>query len=404
MSKKTVALIVAAGRGSRARLTDNEAPKQYLPLLGRSVLSRTISTFLNCPAIDLVLPVIHGDDEAAYHRTLEELEQSDCERLADPVIGGADRRSSVFAGLEELALVSPEVVLIHDGVRPFVSVDLIERVINVLKQVPAVLPGWAVVETVKRTRNAIVSETVDRSGLFLAQTPQGFDFATIYKAHSEAEKQGGHIFTDDSSIAEWYGIEVKMIEGEETNLKLTTREDFQKGVQILKTEKNAENNLAGRIRIGNGFDVHAFEAGEQVTLCGIQIPFHKQLKGHSDADVGLHAVTDAIYGALGAGDIGQHFPPSDDSFKGMASEHFLSHAMGLVEAEGAMVSNIDLTLVCEAPKIGPHRRAMVNAIAAITGLEAGCISVKATTSEKLGFTGREEGIAALASVILTFEG
>lgn len=408
---KTGALVVAAGRGARAKRADDEAPKQYVPIGGVAVLARCLVEFLKHDAIDFVLPVIHEADRAAYDSLVASLsdhlvseidaEEADAPairermlgKLLAPVTGGASRQISVLNGLKALAAKGPETVLIHDGVRPFVSPHLISNVVSALKTDQAVVPVLPVVETVKQVEGDLVAATLDRTSLFLAQTPQGFQFDAICSAHEKAALAETISFTDDASIAEWAGMGVRVLPGDADNIKITVAADFEKGAGIL-AEKG--DRLAPVVRVGQGFDVHAFEAGSSVTLCGVEIPFDKRLKGHSDADVGLHALTDALYGAIGAGDIGQHFPPSDPQWRGAASHIFLEHAMQLLEDKGGVVSNIDVTLICEAPKIGPHRGAMVAAIAQITGLAPERISVKATTSEKLGFTGRGEGIAAMA--------
>lgn len=386
---KNVALIVAAGRGTRASRYEDEAPKQYVHLQGKPVLHHVIQRFLETEQIDHVLTVIHADDEQAYEQATSNI---DSERLLAPVFGGATRQQSVYAGLAALESHQPQKVLIHDGARPFCSSDLISQVCNGLNQHTAILPALPVSDTLKRVEHNIVSQTLDRSNLWGAQTPQGFLFSDIWSAHKKAKESEKDDFTDDASIAEWFGLDVHVINAETDNFKITTKDDFEKGERLL--------NKGVNMRIGNGFDVHEFEPGDEIILCGISIPFDKKLKGHSDADVGLHAITDAIYGALGEGDIGQHFPPGDPQWKGAASDVFLKHAVELVTKRGGKVANIDLTLICEAPKIGPHSLAMRQFIANTMSLEIDQVSVKATTSEGLGFTGRREGIAALASALL----
>lgn len=396
MTKSVAMLLVAAGRGARARQASGDLAKQYVPLQGRSVLERTIVSCLESDRISSLTPVIHQDDFAAFQKVVEALAPALSDRLAPVVFGGPDRQASVYLGLKAMSLNPPDAVLIHDGVRPFVSKDLISSVITALESHEAVVPTLPIVETLKRVEGERVLETVDRAGLQSAQTPQGFSFQAILAAHETASQVKKPAFTDDASIAEWAGLDVYVITGSSTNLKITLADDFKKAEQIL----SLSSPLTGIPRMGTGFDVHAFEPGDEVILCGISIPFDQALKGHSDADVGMHAITDAIYGALGAGDIGDHFPPTDPQWRGASSDQFLRHAVALVANQGGRIGNIDLTLICEAPKIGPYREAMRASLAAITDLDISQISVKATTSEQLGFTGRGEGIAALASAVV----
>ena len=392
MAGEIAALIVAAGRGARARREDNSAPKQYVPLLGLPVLAHSLRPFFASKSIDRILVVIHEDDQAAYNEVVEALGTIVDERLLPFVIGGATRQESVFAGLSALNECQPDHVLIHDGARPLLDAALLDRVVDALDEHEAVLPCVAVADTLKRAEQKRVLETVDRAGLWRAQTPQGFRFSTIFAAHSVAAQENKTDFTDDASLVEWRGPDVHIVDGSEDNIKITTAADFDRGARILEKTLN--------IRVGNGFDVHAFEPGDGVILCGVTVPFDRKLKGHSDADVGLHALTDALYGALGVGDIGQHFPPTDPQWKGTASDVFLKHAADMVTSSGGRISNVDVTLICEAPKIGPHVQKMREAIAKIIGLEVGQVGVKATTTEGLGFTGRGEGIAAMASALI----
>lgn len=377
----TLALIVAAGRGSRL---GGEAPKQYLSLAGKAVLRHAAEAFLHHRGIQAVRVVIHPDDRALYDAATAGLD------LLDPVGGGAERQDSVRLGLESLEELAPARVLIHDAARPFPSQALISRVLASLDNHVAVLPGLPVSDSLKRSEGARVAGTVDRSGLIRAQTPQGFRFAEILAAHRAA---AGQALTDDTAVAEAAGIPVALVAGEAANEKITSAEDLAA----------AESRLAAasETRVGQGFDVHRFGEGNGVTLCGIEIPHDKSLLGHSDADAALHALTDAILGALGEGDIGNHFPPSDPQWRGAPSRLFLEHAAALAAARGGRILHLDLTIVCEAPKIGPHRNAMRQNLAALLGLELERVSVKATTTEGLGFTGRGEGIAAQAVATLS---
>ena len=364
-----------------------EIPKQYRQLGGRPVLQRTLEALCANAAIDTFLPVIHADDGKRYAA----LSGADVTRLLEPVIGGKTRQASVFAGLKALEKDAPDKVLIHDAARPFPTARLIGRVIDGLKECAAVIPALPVTETLKRADGNRIIETVDRSTLRLAQTPQGFDFASILAAHRAASQSGKSDFTDDASVAEWHGLDMLLVEGEQGNVKLTTPEDF------AIAEKQIASS-AGEIRIGQGYDVHGFTDGNHVTLCGVEISFDKSLQGHSDADVGLHALTDALLGAIGDGDIGTHFPQSDPNWRGAESVVFLKDAARRVGACGGKIVNVDVTLICEEPKIGPHREMMREAIASMLNIPLARVSVKATTTEGLGFTGRREGIAAMASV------
>lgn len=388
----TAALIVAAGRGSRAKRDDLDAPKQYVPLNGAPVLGHCLRPFLLSPKIDFILTAIHEDDLETYQDVITNLSCAAGARLLPPVFGGATRQQTVHAGLQRLSDFSPQKVLIHDGARPFLTESLLRDVIDELDHCPAVLPCVAVADTLKRGTDGQVVATVDRAGLWRAQTPQGFHFSVIEEAHQRAVDEERQDFTDDASLLEWTGTDVRIVQGFEDNIKITTAEDFTRGERILQGQVN--------IRMGNGFDVHEFEPGDEVILCGVRVPYSQKLKGHSDADVGLHALTDAIYGALGAGDIGQHFPPSDPQWKGVSSDVFLKHAIDLAQGQGFVVGNVDVTLICQAPKIGPHVAAMKAAVAALLGVDDSQVGIKATTTEGLGFTGRGEGIAALASAVL----
>jgi 2-C-methyl-D-erythritol 4-phosphate cytidylyltransferase/2-C-methyl-D-erythritol 2,4-cyclodiphosphate synthase len=384
----TAALIVAAGRGERA---GGGVPKQYRPIAGRPVLERTVATFLAHPGIDRVLVVIGPGDVEPYARLAAQHEH-----LLPPVTGGRDRQESVRRGLLALGLEPPARVLIQDGVRPFTSAALIDRVLATLDREEAVLPALPVAATLKRVAGGHVVETVPRDFLEAAETPQGFHFAAILAAHERAASDG-LTFTDDAAVAEWAGLRVATVTGEPGNVKLTTAEEIAAADHRLRAEMAF---ALGDIRVGTGYDVHAFGPGDAVTLGGVRIPYERGLAGHSDADVALHALTDAILGALGDGDIGVHFPPSDPRWKGAASSLFLSDAVGRVRARGGLVAHLDVALIAEAPRIGPHREAMRARIAEICGLTLDRVALQATTNERLGFVGRGEGIAAIATATL----
>ena len=372
---RTAAVIVAAGRGTRA---GGGLPKQWRPLAGRRVADWTIAQFASHPDIDQIVLVIHPNDQA-FAQGLD----------LRVVHGGATRDASVQAGLESLQGQGFSHVLIHDVARAGISANTISAVLDALRNgAPGAAPALPVTDALWRGTDGKVSGTQNRKNLFRAQTPQGFAFDAILAAH-RAHPGGA---ADDVEVARAAGLDVAIVSGDEGNLKITTPDDFAR----------LEAHLRGKmdIRLGNGFDVHAFESGDHVTLCGVKIPHDKALKGHSDADVGMHAVTDAIYGALAQGDIGRHFPPSEAEWKDADSAIFLSHAVNLASEMGFTISNIDCTLICERPKVGPHAAAMTARMSEIMSLAADRISIKATTSEKLGFTGREEGIAALATATL----
>jgi 2-C-methyl-D-erythritol 4-phosphate cytidylyltransferase/2-C-methyl-D-erythritol 2,4-cyclodiphosphate synthase len=373
----TVALIVAAGRGQRF---GTASPKQYVDLAGKAVLRHSLDTFARHPKIGAVRVVIHGADRALYDSATAGL------TLLAPVNGGATRQESVYLGLESLKDIKPSRVLIHDAARPLVDAALIDRMLAALETAPGAIPALPVADTVKRAQNGRVMETLDRRTLWRAQTPQAFRYDDIMAAHLAA---AGRELTDDAAVAETAGLAVTLVEGAEENFKVTTEADLRRAQQLLSP--------AADIRTGNGFDVHRFGPGNQVMLCGIAVPHDHGLLGHSDADVGLHALTDAILGAIGAGDIGQHFSPSDPRWRGADSAQFLAHAGSLVGERGGRILSADITLICERPKVGPHRAAMVARVAAILGLDPSRVSVKATTTEGLGFTGRGEGIAAQAT-------
>ncbi|MBN9432321.1 MAG: bifunctional 2-C-methyl-D-erythritol 4-phosphate cytidylyltransferase/2-C-methyl-D-erythritol 2,4-cyclodiphosphate synthase [Bosea sp.] len=387
--RRIAALIVAAGRGVRA---GGGLPKQYRMIGGRAVLARSAALFLTHPRVEHVAVVIHPDDEALYREAVAGLEG-----LLPPVMGGATRQASVLAGLEALAAQAPDAVLIHDAVRPFASEELVTRVIDALATNRAVLAASPVTDTLKRgDAEGFVAGTVSRDQLFAAETPQGFHLDVILEAHRRAAAAGIEV-TDDAALAEWAGIPVRLVAGARGNIKLTSQEDIAMADRQLQAEALLE---AGETRVGTGYDVHPFTDGDAVWLGGIRIPHEKTLAGHSDADVALHALTDALLGAIAEGDIGSHFPPSDPQWRGASSDRFLAHAVNLVSARGGRIVNLDLAIVAEAPKIGPHRDAMRERIAEIAGIAPGRVAVKATTNEKLGFVGRREGIAAIATATI----
>lgn len=389
-------VIVAAGRGERAG-SHAEGPKQYRRIGGRPVISHTLDLFVNWLPARRIVVVIHPDDVALFENArAQSLPAGD--RLT-VVTGGATRQQSVLAGLEVLAEGDITHVLIQDAVRPFVEPAILERTLTAFHHgARAVLPAVAVADTLKRAdANGNVAETVSRSGLFAAQTPQSFHFQTILEAHRRASASGRTDFTDDASIAEWAGVRVHLVEGGAGNVKLTLQKDIAMADQRLAT-------ALPDVRTGNGYDVHQLVEGDGVTLCGLFIPHDQKLSGHSDADVALHALTDALLATCGAGDIGDHFPPSDPQWKGAASRIFLEHAAGIVRARGGVIMNADVSLIAEAPKVGPHREAMRQNLADFLGISIDRCSVKATTNEKIGFIGRREGIAAIATATVVYKG
>lgn len=400
-------VIVAAGRGTRV---GGDTPKQFRDLDGMRVLDRTIAAFLAHPRLGRVVVVLPAGAAAMPEATgliaPEHLGQ------VSPVAGGDSRAASVRAGLKALADAPPDWVLIHDGARPLVTASVIDHVLDALRDHAAAAPGLPMTDTLWRVEGARqITAIADRAGLFRAQTPQGFHYRGILAAHARTGAEGA---TDDIALALEAGLDAVVVPGDEDNLKITQEADFARARRILaargggRTGPAAERDAAQGdaqasmidFRSGNGFDVHAFGPGSAVTICGVTIPHDRGLRGHSDADVGMHALTDAIYGALAEGDIGRHFPPSEARWKGADSAVFLAHARDRIAARGFRLANADVTIICEEPKIGPHADAMRARLAEILKAEAGRISVKATTSEKLGFTGRREGIAALATVAL----
>lgn len=379
---KTAALIVAAGRGDRF---GGPVPKQFQRLGGGTVLSTAVDRFAGHPRVDLVAVVVAPD----WMQTAAECLKHYGVRL---ISGRATRQESVLDGLTKLHEDNISNILISDAVRPLVPPAMIDRVLDALSGHGAVMPGLPVVDTLKRQDGDGALTTVPRDGLYLAQTPQGFRFDLIHRAHIRAAAEGRAV-TDDIALAELFGHDIALVEGDEMAFKITHPADLERARRMVDRQ-------ASEIRVGSGFDVHKAGPGSGVVLCGVAIPAGFALIGHSDADVGAHAATDAILGAIGAGDIGQHFPPSDDRWAGADSRAFLAHAAWLVAGRGGRIVNLDVTLICERPRIGPHRQAMVAALAAALDIDAARVSVKATTSEGLGFTGRGEGIAAQATATI----
>jgi len=379
------AVIVAAGRGTRA---GGDLPKQFRPIGGESMLRRALSMFVVHGNVGLVQPVIRREDLDLYRSDAANI------NTLRPVFGAATRQGSVRAGLEALQPSKPDIVLIHDAARPFASTALVSRAIAAATKTGAAIPGLPVTDTVKTVDAAgFVDQTLDRNSLRLVQTPQGFAFPALLDAHRRAAAAGREDFTDDAALAEWAGLKVSVFAGEPGNIKITNEDDFARAEAIVFA-------ALGDVRTGTGIDVHAFGPGDHVTLGGIRIAHDRALTGHSDADVALHALTDAILGALAEGDIGVHFPPSDPQWRHASSDRFLAFAVERVKARGGRIAHLDLTLVCEAPRIGPQRDAMRGNIARLADIALERVAVKATTSEKLGFTGRGEGIAAYATATI----
>ena len=389
------AVVVAGGSGTRVA-GDGAPPKQYREIAGRAVLAHTLAAFLDHPAFDRVVAVIHPDHADLYRAATAIFAGEP--RLAAPVHGGATRQASVRAGLEALAEFAPDVVLVHDAARPFVSPAILDRTLARLAEVDAALVAVRLVDTLKKAdAGDRVIDTVSRDGMWAAQTPQGFRYAPLAAAHARAAAEGRDDFTDDAAVAEWAGLTVHLVEGERGNVKITTARDLVEAETRMTLDRFAR--LAD-VRVGSGYDVHAFEPGDAVTLCGVTIPHVAKLNGHSDADVALHALTDAILGALGDGDIGAHFPPSQAQWRGCDSAVFVRDAIRRLKLRYGMLAHVDITLVAEAPKIGPHREVMRSRVAEICEIPVDRVGVKATTNEKLGFVGRREGIAALATATI----
>jgi 2-C-methyl-D-erythritol 4-phosphate cytidylyltransferase / 2-C-methyl-D-erythritol 2,4-cyclodiphosphate synthase len=388
-SSNTVALVVvAAGRGERLGA---ERPKQYLLCAGKPLLAHTLEALTAAWPFSAATVAIRAEDRALYDEALAHLTPEAASAIGEPAIGGATRQQSVLAGLEALAAAKPDIVLIHDAARPFPARELVARAVQAAEARGAAAPGTPLSDTVKQVDGqGRVLATPPRAGLRAVQTPQAFRFALILEAHRRAAAEGVAELTDDVAVAEWAGAPAYVFEGDPENSKVTTMQDLCAAEARL-------TGAASETRVGQGFDVHAFAPGDHVWLCGVRIPHDHTLSGHSDADVALHALADAIYGALAESDIGAHFPPSDPKWKGAASHPFLAHAARRVGERGGVIVSLDATLICEAPKIGPHREAMRARVAEIAGLDIGRVAVKATTTERLGFAGRGEGIACLAT-------
>lgn len=388
------AVVLAAGRGMRMGDT-LDGPKQYQQInsLGQTVLGKVVDAFLGSAAIGLVQVVIHPDDRELYTASV-----ADHPKLLKPVFGGETRQESGLKGLVALEEHAPVKVLIHDAARPFVTHQLIEEVLAGVDENHCALPAIGVFDTVKRALHTetglIVEETIPRADVFLAQTPQGFPFGAILEAHRAAEHAGLSEFTDDCAIAEWAGMKARLVQGAPQNRKITTLDDLK--LMQQNSIREPQFKLPD-VRTGFGYDVHRLVPGDGVILCGVTLPSDKKLEGHSDADVALHAITDALLGTIGEGDIGSHFPPSDPVWKGASSDRFLKHACALVRERGGVISHLDVTIICEEPKVGPHRDAMCSSVAGICGIEVARVSVKATTHERIGTIGRGEGISAMAN-------
>ncbi len=384
----TVAVIVAAGRGERAGAA-SQVPKQYRPLAGMPVLTHSLRALSRSPQIGAIGVVIHPDDRGLYDAAVAPFG----DRFQTPIAGGASRQESVRLGLEAMSSREPDRIVIHDAARPFLNLDLIERLLIALENAPGAIAAAPLSDTLKSSTEAgTITETIDRANLWRAQTPQAFHFSAILDAHRRALEAGQGSFTDDAAIAEWAGLTVRLVPSSSTNMKITTSEDFALAERMLIPALPPLET-----RTGTGFDVHAFAPGDHVCLCGVNVAHTQCLHGHSDADVGLHALTDAILGAIGDGDIGEHFPPSDPTWKGANSRLFVEDAAARVRSLGGQISNVDVTLICEAPNVGPHRTAMRQAIASYLQIDTRRVGVKATTTEGLGIIGRREGIAAIAS-------
>ena len=400
------ALIVAAGRGHRV---GGPLPKQYRQLAGRAVLGHSVRRFATHPGIDRVRVVINPADRPLYDEAVRESGGAADGALLAPVAGGETRQDSVRNGLESLADAPPDLVLIHDGARPLVSAAVIDGALDALDGHDGSLPALAVSDSLKRSApgGALIAGAVSREGLWRAQTPQGFRYPAILDAHRAA---AGRALTDDAAVAEQAGLSVALTPGDEDNLKITTEQDFARAERILAAQGGRDvdgaTEAAFETRVGMGFDVHRFGPGDHLMLGGVAVPHAQGVVSHSDGDVVLHAIVDALLGAMAAGDIGTHFPPSDEAWRDAESARFVAHALKLLAERGGHLSHVDVTVICERPKIGPHREAMLARLATILGLDPARIGLKATTTERLGFTGRGEGIAAqgVATVRLPADG
>ena len=383
---RCTALIVAAGIGSRF---GGSLPKQYYDLAGETILRRSVLAFLNHPHIDAVHVVINPDHRALYDAAVGDL------GLPEPIAGGASRQESVHLGLEALAQnAKPDLVMIHDAARPLIDAATITDVRKALETTKGAIAAKPLVDTLKRGNGTRITTTIDRANLWQAHTPQAFHFTDILVAHRAA---AGAQMTEDAAVAEKAGMSVTLVPSNPDNMKITHPDDLDRAARLL-------GQNYGDMRTGMGFDVHRLIPGDAIILCGVSIPHAFKAEGHSDADVGLHALVDALLGAISAGDIGTHFPPSDPQWKGKDSAHFVRHAVGMISERGGLIAHIDVTLICEAPRIGPHREAMVTRLAELLEIDPTRVSVKATTTERLGFTGRGEGIAAQAIATLRFRG
>lgn len=381
------ALIVAAGRGTRAGSAD--VPKAYRRLAGEPVLTRTLRPFAEHAAVTMLMVVIHPDDADLCEEALKALGTTKPVMLA---AGGESRQESVMRGLEEMAFLGSDLVLVHDAARPFCSRDLIDRAIDAAQAHGAAVPVTPVTDSIVLIEGAVVAGNPDRAALRAVQTPQSFRFSALLAAHRRAALRGQFDYTDDGAVVRAAGEPVHLFEGDAANIKLTWPQDFAEAERRLSGEKPMI------VRVSNGYDVHAFGPGDHVWLGGVNIPHTHSLVGHSDADVVLHAITDAVLGVIGDGDIGTHFPPSDARWRGASSDQFLAFAAERLRSRGGVLDHVDVNLVCERPKIAPVREAMRMRIAEIAGIALSSVAIKATTSEGLGFTGRNEGIAALATV------
>jgi 2-C-methyl-D-erythritol 4-phosphate cytidylyltransferase / 2-C-methyl-D-erythritol 2,4-cyclodiphosphate synthase len=380
-----VAVIVAGGSGLRA---GGGLPKQYQLVGGKPVIRWTLEAFLSHPLIEKVQAVIGFGHEELFAQATMGLSS-----LLAPVVGGGSRQDSCRAGIEACCDYAPQKILIHDAARPFLSAHLISNIIAELDHAQAVIPGLPVADTMKYAPSGMIEKTVDRASLWFVQTPQGFRYDQIRGAHRKALAEGMTSFTDDAAVAEYAGLKVQIVAGEQKNRKLTTAHDIHEADREHAAHRFED---LPDVRIGQGIDFHVFEKGSHVTLCGVQIPHTHKLKGHSDADVALHAVTDAILGAIGEADIGQHFPPSDKQWKGAASSIFVAKAVELLHARRGMLAHIDITILAEAPRIGPHLAAMKDSLSGMLGISIDRIGLKATTTEKMGAIGRKEGMSASA--------
>jgi 2-C-methyl-D-erythritol 4-phosphate cytidylyltransferase/2-C-methyl-D-erythritol 2,4-cyclodiphosphate synthase len=379
------AVIVAGGSGLRA---GGEIPKQYQLIGGKPVIRWTLEAFLSHPGVNHVQAVIGDGHADLFAQATIGLD------LPAPVTGGANRQDSCRMGIEACHVTHPQRVLIHDAARPFISHAVISNVIAELDHCDAVIPGLPVADTMKFAPEGFIERTVDRGSMWFVQTPQGFAYDKILSAHRQAARDGRDSFTDDAAVAEYAGLQVRIAAGDQANRKLTTSHDVRVADKELSARLFVERP---DVRTGQGIDFHVFEKGNGVTLCGVKIPHTAKLKGHSDADAALHALTDAILGAIGEADIGKHFPPSDPRWKGEPSSNFLLKAMELLGARKGIIGNVDITILAEAPRIGPHVAAMKSVLSPLLQVAADRIAIKATTTEEMGAIGRKEGIAAFAT-------